>query len=42
MTTVPLRPRMVAAIAGGRLVHLDEPDRFVMSHEAPRKAVAAA
>jgi len=39
---VALRPRLVAAIAGGRLVHIDEPERFVMSHRARPAAVAAA
>ncbi|MEP6841827.1 MAG: alpha-D-ribose 1-methylphosphonate 5-triphosphate diphosphatase [Bradyrhizobium sp.] len=39
--TMPLRPRIVAVIAGGRLVHLTEANRLVHSL-APRKAVAAA
>jgi alpha-D-ribose 1-methylphosphonate 5-triphosphate diphosphatase len=39
--TLPLRPRIVAVIAAGRLVHLTEADRLVHS-VAPRKAVAAA
>ncbi|MGP9810550.1 alpha-D-ribose 1-methylphosphonate 5-triphosphate diphosphatase [Rhodopseudomonas sp. NSM] len=39
---IALRPRLVAAIAGGRLVHLDEPERFVMSHKAAHETVAAA
>ncbi|MCP9625582.1 alpha-D-ribose 1-methylphosphonate 5-triphosphate diphosphatase [Rhodopseudomonas palustris] len=39
---VALRPRLVAAIAGGRLVHIDEPERFVMSHKVRHAAVAAA
>ncbi|MFC0241773.1 alpha-D-ribose 1-methylphosphonate 5-triphosphate diphosphatase [Rhodopseudomonas telluris] len=39
---VALRPRLVAAIAGGRLVHIDEPERFVMSHKVRPTAVAAA
>ncbi|WP_420131826.1 alpha-D-ribose 1-methylphosphonate 5-triphosphate diphosphatase [Rhodopseudomonas sp.] len=39
---VALRPRLVAAIAGGRLVHIDEPERFVMSHKVRSAAVAAA
>ncbi len=37
----PLRPRIVAVIAAGRLVHLAEANRLVHS-AAPRKAVAAA
>ncbi|MCG6205568.1 alpha-D-ribose 1-methylphosphonate 5-triphosphate diphosphatase [Rhodopseudomonas sp. HC1] len=39
---VALRPRLVAAIAGGRLVHIDEPERFVMSQRSRHAAVAAA
>lgn len=37
----PLRPRVVAAIAQGRLVHLVEAERIVASNAAPREAVAA-
>jgi alpha-D-ribose 1-methylphosphonate 5-triphosphate diphosphatase len=39
---VPLRPRIVAVIAGGRLVHLAEADRLSQHSAVPRKAVAAA
>jgi alpha-D-ribose 1-methylphosphonate 5-triphosphate diphosphatase len=39
---VPLRPRIVAVVAAGRLVHLTEANRLVRSSVAPRKAVAAA
>ncbi|MBB1090107.1 alpha-D-ribose 1-methylphosphonate 5-triphosphate diphosphatase [Rhodopseudomonas palustris] len=39
---IALRPRLVAAIACGRLVYLDEPERFVMSHKAARQTVAVA
>ena len=39
---VPLRPRVVAVIAAGRLVHLTDTSRLVHSSVAPRKAVAAA
>ncbi|ANW01031.1 alpha-D-ribose 1-methylphosphonate 5-triphosphate diphosphatase [Bradyrhizobium icense] len=39
---VPLRPRVVAVIAAGRLVHLAEANRLVRSSIVPRKAVAAA
>jgi alpha-D-ribose 1-methylphosphonate 5-triphosphate diphosphatase len=39
--TLPLRPRIVAVIAAGRLVYLTEADRFVHT-PAARKAVAAA
>jgi alpha-D-ribose 1-methylphosphonate 5-triphosphate diphosphatase len=39
--TVPLRPRIVAVIAAGRLVHLTEANRLVHAPIA-RKAVAAA
>lgn len=38
---VPLRPRIVGVIAGGRLVHLTEADRLTQGATAP-KAVAAA
>ena len=40
--TVPLRPRIVAVVAAGRLVHLTEAHRLVRSSTASRKAVAAA
>ena len=40
--TAPLRPRVVAVIAAGRLVHLAEANRLVRSSTASRKAVAAA
>jgi alpha-D-ribose 1-methylphosphonate 5-triphosphate diphosphatase len=39
---VPLRPRIVAVIAAGRLVHLTDTSRLIHSSVAPRKAVAAA
>ena len=39
---VPLRPRIVAVIAAGRLVHLTDASRLVHSSTASRKAVAAA
>jgi alpha-D-ribose 1-methylphosphonate 5-triphosphate diphosphatase len=39
---IPLRPRIVAAIAGGRLVHLTEASRLAQQAGASRKAVAAA
>jgi alpha-D-ribose 1-methylphosphonate 5-triphosphate diphosphatase len=39
---VPLRPRIVAVIAAGRLVHLTEANRLTRSLLGPRKAVAAA
>lgn len=38
----PLRPRIVAVIAAGRLVHLNDADRLIQPLAAPRKAVAAA
>ncbi len=40
--TVPLRPRIVAVIAAGRVVHLTEANRLVRSSAASRKAIAAA
>jgi alpha-D-ribose 1-methylphosphonate 5-triphosphate diphosphatase len=39
---VPLRPRIVAVIAAGRLTHLTDASRLIRSSIAPRKAVAAA
>jgi alpha-D-ribose 1-methylphosphonate 5-triphosphate diphosphatase len=39
---VPLRPRIVAVIAAGRLVHLTEADRLIQTAGAARKAVAVA
>ena len=39
---VPLRPRVVAVIAAGRLVHLTEAGRLRSLSLVPRKAVAAA
>ena len=38
----PLRPRIVAVIAAGRLVHMTDADRLLPSSAMPRKAVAAA
>jgi alpha-D-ribose 1-methylphosphonate 5-triphosphate diphosphatase len=38
---VPLRPRIVAVIAAGRLVHLTEAERLVTSHAARHAALAA-
>lgn len=37
----PMRPRIVAVIAAGRLVHLTEADRLITSRAPPREAVAA-
>lgn len=39
---LPLRPRIVAVIAAGRLVHLTDASRLIRSSVKPRKAVAAA
>jgi alpha-D-ribose 1-methylphosphonate 5-triphosphate diphosphatase len=39
---LPLRPRIVAVIAAGRLVHLTDARRLIHSSVKPRKAVAAA
>ena len=39
---IPLRPRIVAVIAAGRLVHLTEAGRLIPQAAASRKAVAAA
>jgi alpha-D-ribose 1-methylphosphonate 5-triphosphate diphosphatase len=38
----PMRPRIVAVIAAGRLIHLTEANRLIRSSIVPRKAVAAA
>jgi alpha-D-ribose 1-methylphosphonate 5-triphosphate diphosphatase len=38
---VPMRPRIVAVIAGGRLVHLADADRLVTLRAARRKTIAA-
>jgi alpha-D-ribose 1-methylphosphonate 5-triphosphate diphosphatase len=40
--TLPLRPRIVAVIAAGRLVHLADATRLTAAPVSPRKAVAAA
>ncbi|OAF07833.1 alpha-D-ribose 1-methylphosphonate 5-triphosphate diphosphatase [Bradyrhizobium centrolobii] len=40
--TLPLRPRIVAVIAAGRLVHLADATRLLGSVAAPRAAVVAA
>jgi alpha-D-ribose 1-methylphosphonate 5-triphosphate diphosphatase len=39
---IPLRPRLVAVIAAGRLVQLTAADRLIHTSVTPRKAVAAA
>ena len=39
---VPLRPRIVAVIAAGRLIHLTDATRLVQFSAVPRKAVAVA
>jgi alpha-D-ribose 1-methylphosphonate 5-triphosphate diphosphatase len=39
---VPMRPRIVAVIAAGRLAHLTDPNRLIHASHAQRKAVAAA
>ncbi|MGH6778077.1 MAG: alpha-D-ribose 1-methylphosphonate 5-triphosphate diphosphatase [Bradyrhizobium sp.] len=39
--TVPLRPRIVAVISGGRLVHLIETGRLAFASPVPRAAIAA-
>ncbi|WP_407155761.1 alpha-D-ribose 1-methylphosphonate 5-triphosphate diphosphatase [Bradyrhizobium sp. STM 3557] len=38
---LPMRPRIVAVIAAGRLVHLTEPSRLAAASAARREAVAA-
>ena len=39
---IPLRPRVVAAIAAGRLVHMTDAARLTRTSTVPRKAVAVA
>lgn len=39
---VPLRPRIIAVIAAGRLVHLVDADRLLRFAVVPRRAVAVA
>jgi alpha-D-ribose 1-methylphosphonate 5-triphosphate diphosphatase len=39
---VPLRPRIVAVIAAGKLVHLADASRLIRSATARREAVAVA
>ena len=39
---LPLRPRIVAVVAAGRLVHLTDASRLIRSSVKPRMAVAAA
>ncbi|MCK1388948.1 alpha-D-ribose 1-methylphosphonate 5-triphosphate diphosphatase [Bradyrhizobium sp. 21] len=40
--SVPLRPRLVAVVAGGKLVHLTEATRLLAAMATPREAVVAA
>ena len=40
--SVPLRPRLIAVISGGKLVHLTDATRLLPAVAAPREAVAAA
>ncbi|TYO64013.1 alpha-D-ribose 1-methylphosphonate 5-triphosphate diphosphatase [Bradyrhizobium hipponense] len=40
--TVPLRPQLIAAIAGGKLVHLTDATRLLATAATPREAVVAA
>jgi alpha-D-ribose 1-methylphosphonate 5-triphosphate diphosphatase len=40
--TAPLRPRIVAVVAAGRIVHLTEANRLMRSSATARKAIAAA
>jgi alpha-D-ribose 1-methylphosphonate 5-triphosphate diphosphatase len=39
---VPLRPRLIAVISGGKLVHLADATRLLAAAAAPREAVVAA
>jgi alpha-D-ribose 1-methylphosphonate 5-triphosphate diphosphatase len=38
---MPMRPRIVAVIAAGRLVHLTDADRLTVASRNRREAVAA-
>jgi alpha-D-ribose 1-methylphosphonate 5-triphosphate diphosphatase len=40
--SIPMRPRIIAVIAAGRLVHLTEADRLSASHATRREAAVAA
>ena len=40
--SVKLRPRLIAVISGGKLVHLTDATRLLTAVTAPREAVAAA
>jgi len=40
--TMPLRPRLIAVISGGKLVHLTDASRLLATVTAPREAVVAA
>lgn len=40
--SVPLRPRLIAVISGGKLVHLTDATRLLPAVAAPREAVVAA
>jgi alpha-D-ribose 1-methylphosphonate 5-triphosphate diphosphatase len=40
--SIALRPRIVAVIAGGRLVHLADAQRLMQPVAMPRKSIAAA
>jgi alpha-D-ribose 1-methylphosphonate 5-triphosphate diphosphatase len=40
--TTPLRPRLIAVISGGKLVHLTDATRLLAAAAAPREAVVAA
>ncbi|MCJ9734748.1 alpha-D-ribose 1-methylphosphonate 5-triphosphate diphosphatase, partial [Bradyrhizobium sp. PRIMUS42] len=39
---VKLRPRLIAVIAGGKLVHLTDATRLLAAASTPREAVVAA
>ena len=40
--SVPLRPRLIAVIAAGKLVHLTDATRLLGAAVTPREAVVAA
>ena len=40
--SVPLRPRLIAVVSGGKLVHLTDATRLLAAAATPREAVVAA
>ncbi|MET4203472.1 hypothetical protein ABIA95_007841 [Bradyrhizobium sp. LA8.1] len=40
--SIPLRPRLIAVVSGGKLVHLTDATRLLAAAATPREAVVAA